>query len=233
MDQLVLFDIDGTLLLSHGAGIVAMEKTGRRVVGRDFELSTIEFAGRLDPQIWADAARSVGVDPDADGELHARFREEYGRTLKRVLRGRPAYALPGVKELVGRLRVRENTTIGLVTGNYPETGQAKIASTGIDPDAFAVAAWGTDGAIRRELPPVAMAAYAKRTGHAIEPGQVVVIGDTVHDVDCAHHNGCLAIAVATGPAFDLEALREAGPDLLLEDLTDTEGILTWLNDARA
>lgn len=232
MDQLVLFDIDGTLLLSHGAGIVAMEKTGRRVVGRDFELSKLEFAGRLDPQIWADAARTVGVDPAADDDMHDRFRAEYGSILKRVLRDRPAYALPGVKELIGRLRVRDDTVLGLVTGNYPETGRAKIASTGIDPDAFPVAAWGTDGAIRRELPPVAMAAYEARVGRAIDPGRVVVIGDTVHDVDCAKHNGCLAVAVATGPAFDLETLRGAGPDLLLEDLTDAEGFLTWL-DGRA
>ena len=234
MDQLVLFDIDGTLLLSQGAGIVAMQETGTRVIGTGFTMDAIEFAGRLDPHIWADAARIAGVDPDVDGELHARFRADYARTLERVLREqRPAYALAGAKDLVERLRARDDTTLGLVTGNYPETGRAKIASSGLDPDCFAVSAWGSDGATRRDLPPVAMAAYEEQTGHAIEPRRVVVIGDTVHDVDCAHHNGCLAIAVATGPAYDLAALQAVGPDLLLEDLTDAERILTWLDGVRS
>lgn len=225
---LVLFDIDGTLLLTDRAGSKAMHEAGRRVVGPHFTLEHVEFAGRLDPLIWADGAAAAGILDD--GEIHERFRATYAEALARRLRESPsAHTLAGVDALIDRLRRWDQATLGLLTGNYPETGRIKLEAAGLDPAHFPVTAWGTEGASRRDLPRVAMTRYAEHAGRAIHPRHVVVIGDTIHDVDCAHHNGCLAIGVASGPAFDLEDLRAHAPDLLLEDLTDADRILTWMD----
>jgi len=225
--MLVLFDVDGTLILARGAGVKSMVEAGRRLIGPRFTLEGVEIAGRLDPLIWADAAALSGVEnPD---RMHAVFREMYAEALSaRLAAERPAYLLPGVQSLIDRLRRMDGLTLGLLTGNYPETGRMKLEAAGLDPQAFVVAAWGTDGATRRELPAAAIRRYREQMGEAIEPARVVVIGDTPYDVDCAHACGCLAVAVATGPAFSLEELQAHGPDLALADLTDTDGIVAWM-----
>ena len=229
MRTLLLFDIDGTLLLSARAGAKAMQEAGKRVAGPHFDLSGVEFAGCLDPRIWADGARLAGVaDPDA---LHDAFREAYAAALTRRFASNPtAHTLPGVDALIGRLRIDDRFDLGLVTGNYPETGRLKLSTAGLDPNDFPHAAWGTDGERRRALPPVAIARFRKATDAAIDPGRVVVIGDTVHDVDCARYNGCRAVAVASGPSYSLDALRAAGPDLLLRGLADPAPLLDFLTE---
>lgn len=224
---LVLFDVDGTLLLSGGAGARAMQEAGKRVVGPHFTLETVAFAGRLDPLIWGDGARRAGVAGD-DG-LHVRFRAAYREALERRLETeRCAHLLPGVAALLGRLRREPGVSLGLVTGNYPETGRLKLEAAGLDPATFAFPVWGVDGPTRRDLPRVARERYAAVRGTEIPPERVVVVGDTVHDVDCAHANGCRALAVASGPAYTLDDLRATDPDLLVEDLRDTEALVAWI-----
>jgi len=225
--MLVLFDVDGTLLLSSGAGLQSMAEAGKRLIGPDFSIAEVEFAGRLDPLIWADAAARNGVaDPDA---MHAPFREMYGQILAdRFARANTVQALPGVPELLDRLAGIQGVTLGLVTGNYPETGTMKLVAAGIEPQLFDVAAWGTDGRIRRDLPAAALRQYRTRLGRPIEPGRVIVVGDTPHDIDCAHACGCRAVAVATGPAFARAELAAHHPDLLLDDLSATDDVVAWM-----
>ncbi len=83
------------------------------------------------------------------------------------------------------------------------------------------------GANRRDLPGCAMLRYHEHAGRAIEPRDVVVIGDTPHDVDCARAHGCRSLAVATG-TFSREMLSQCEPDLVVEDLSDTESVLGWI-----
>jgi phosphoglycolate phosphatase-like HAD superfamily hydrolase len=207
-----------------------MQQAGRALHGVGFSLAQVSLAGRLDPLIWRDGLALAGLEPDDD--LHARFRAAYAEALELRLRTRPtARALPGVLDLLERLRGLEGTTLGLVTGNYAETGAIKLRAAGIDPAWFPVGAWGADGAHRRELPPVAMRRYLAHAGCEIAPERVVVIGDTPADIDCARASGCVAVAVATGPSYTLDELRSHEPDLLLEDLSDTARVLAWL-DAR-
>jgi phosphoglycolate phosphatase-like HAD superfamily hydrolase len=229
---LLLFDIDGTLLLTERAGVQAMQAAGRALYGERFSLEKVDLAGRLDPHIWRDGLAQIGLEPSE--ELHASFQSAYERALEERLRARPtARALPGVLALLEHLRGLDDTTLGLVTGNYAATGSLKLRAAGIDPAWFPVAAWGGDGAHRRELPPVAMRRFAERAGRAIAAEHVVVIGDTPSDVDCARANGCRGVAVATGPSFSSAELRAHEPDLLLEDLSDSATLLTWLQDVRA
>jgi len=140
--------------------------------------------------------------------------------------------MPGVAELITELSRLEDCTLGLLTGNYPETGRIKVAAAGLDPDVFIIGAWGGDAPTRRGLPPVAMRRHVERRQRAIEPRRVVIIGDTIHDVDCAKHNGCRALAVATG-GDTYETLSETAPDLLMRDLSDTAAVLSWLDEIAA
>jgi phosphoglycolate phosphatase-like HAD superfamily hydrolase len=227
--MLVLFDIDGTLLLTQRAGMNAMLDAGRELFGEQFTMDGIEFAGRLDCLIWQDLVRLNSLE-DSQSQ-HDRFRATYGVHLHRRLETeKKALLLPGVAELVGKLADEPGVTIGLLTGNYPETGKMKIAAAGLNPDLFRVAAWGIDGRTRRDLPPVAMSRHAQLRGKRIDPERVVIIGDTPHDVDCASAHGCRSIGVATG-VFTVEALQASGADLAVQDLSDNAAIMEWMLQA--
>ncbi len=224
--MLVLFDIDGTLLLTQNAGRDAMIEAGRALFGEAFTLEGVEIAGRLDPLIFAEAAQRCGIEQAH--HHHDRFRDAYRDTLEQRFRRNPtAQLLPGAGELVDAVRRVESMTAGLLTGNYPETGRLKISSAGLDPSLFTVAAWGSDGGHRRELVVVAFREYRRVIGREIDPSDVVIIGDTPHDIDCAQANGCRSIGVSTG-RFDRETLGRAGADLVVEDLRETELLLDWL-----
>ena len=227
--SLVLFDIDGTLLHARGLGVRAMETAGR-TMWPSFSLESIEIAGCIDTLIWRAAAERAGVpDPDAQQE---RFRSAYATALAALI-DEPGegsgvvHAIPGAPELVAAVREREGLGLGVLTGNYPETGRMKLTAAGFDLDHFMVEAWGCDAQSRRGLPPVAMDRFRARWGRDVAPADVVIIGDTPHDIDCAHANGCRAIAVASG-MFDRAALADHEPDLLLDDLGDTARLVAWI-----
>lgn len=229
--MLILFDIDATLIKTSGAGIRAMVAAGRGLFGPGFTADGLDFAGRLDPLILDEMLRlsGVGVTPD---NLRA-IRAAYGRELARVLGESPAIGrrLPGVSELLDALAERDGVTLGLLTGNFAETGRLKLSACGVDPDRFRVAAWGDESPhsppARDHLPPVAMRRYRERFGRVIEPDRVTIVGDTPHDVRCALVHGCRALGVGTG-RFTPEVLRGTGAHHALPDLSRTDEVLAWL-----
>lgn len=225
--MLVLFDIDGTLLLTEGAGITAMLSTARELFpANPFSFDGISISGRLDSLIWRDLMVRAGVEPTA--EIHALFRRTYGEHLHRGFSANArSHALAGARELVEALHAHDGFDIGLLTGNYEHTGRLKVAQAGFQLEPFQFNAWADDGQHRRELPPVAMRRYCEKKGRQIDPSQVIVIGDTPLDIDCAHFNGCQVIAVATGshPMAELESHK---PDLLVPGLDDWIGIASWI-----
>jgi phosphoglycolate phosphatase len=228
--MLILFDIDGTLLLTQRAGVQAMQSAGRELFGEQFTFDGIEFSGRLDTWIWSELARRNGVT-DADAR-HGGFRATYARHLETRLRSNPtARLLPGVENLVQALALRNDVTLGLLTGNYRETGRLKIRHAGLDPDLFPVAAWADDGPTRRDLPPVAMRRHRERAGRSIDAADLVIIGDTPHDVDCARAHGCRCIGVGTG-GFSQATLTECGADIAFADLSETDSVLRWMTTRR-
>ncbi len=230
--MLVLFDIDGTLLVTQGAGIAAMQDAGREMFGEHISFDAVNFAGSLDPLIFA-AAADVNDIRDHQ-QHHEAFRAAYLLRLTDRLSQQPSVAtlLPGVAELVGAIAANDAATLGLLTGNYHEAGRLKIDAAGLDFTDFKVGAWGDDGAHRRDLPGVAMSRHAEMIGAPIDPAEVVIIGDTPHDVDCARHNGCRSLAVATG-RFSRMELESHGPDLAVEDLSETDDLLAWMNGRTA
>ncbi|MGQ0627491.1 MAG: HAD family hydrolase [Phycisphaerales bacterium] len=224
--RLILWDIDGTLVTTGGAGMAAMVDAGVALFGPTFSADGIDFAGRLDTLIMPDMLRRIGMTPTR--ESLARFRAGYGERLPGALAAKAdrARALPGVLELVDRFHNDPRVAQGIVTGNFAETGVMKLTACGLDPRRFEHNGWGDaagDGAdgspapSRDLLPPFALASFAHRHGRHPVRGGAVVIGDTVHDVRCGRVNGCRTIGVATGRT-SVEDLAAAGADLALPDL---------------
>ncbi len=228
--MLILFDIDGTLLSSEGVGRASMLAAGQELFGSDFTFDGVDVSGRLDTLIWHDLAVSNSVEPNDTN--HTRFRRTYAKYLEQNLRiSDRTRALPGVGEFVAELRQRTDLTLGLLTGNYPETGRMKIRAVSIEPSWFPVQAWGDQAATRRGLPPLAMTQCAEIHGNPIDSRQVLIIGDTPHDVDCAAVNGCRSLAVCTG-AFSEDELHAARPDRLVRTLENTVDLVEWIDSLR-
>lgn len=224
--MLVLFDIDGTLLTSRGAGMEGMKQALRHLHGVEVSFDGVEIAGRLDPLIWRDLARTY--DLPGDEAAHATFRATYASCLAELFaRQNTARPLPGTLALVEALRNIPGLTLGLLTGNYEPTGMLKVHHAGFDRAGFVVNAWADDGPDRRSLVPVAMERYRARHGQAIAPERVVILGDTPHDVDCAKAHGTRVLGVATGQ-FSVEQLQRAGADHALPDLADVDAVAAWI-----
>ena len=229
--MLILFDIDMTLLETDHVGIALLEAAGREVFKCDFTAEGIVFGGGLDPNIIRDMLvnNNQQVTPDNITAL----RNHYYQGLSQLAAQRPiARALPGAHDLVNATRAHDDIhAIGVLTGNFPETGAIKLTSAGFNPDDFTINAWGDASTHpaphRSHLPPVAIEAFNSSKHQPIDPEQVVIIGDTIHDVTCAVDNNCRALAVATGHATRKE-LEDAGADLVIDDLTRTQDLLEWI-----
>lgn len=229
--RLVLFDIDLTLIRTSRSGLWAMNAAGRELVGPDFTTDGIEFAGRLDTVIITEALVQSNVEPT--DELIRQFRRCYALHLKQRLDdpGVERSTLPGVETLLGRLQATTGVIVGLVTGNFSDTGRIKLKACGLDPSRFEACAFAEDATgtppSRDELPPIAIGRCSQRTGMSLPSERVIVVGDTPWDVLCARRNGCRALGVATG-VHSPDDLRMAGADMVVPDLRDTEALSAWI-----
>jgi phosphoglycolate phosphatase len=229
--RLLLFDIDGTLVLTGGAGSRAMGRAFKDTHGLEDALKTVDLAGRTDRIIIRDALLQAGRDVHVGEADLDRFRQAYFACLREEIQrdgtGRRGL-LPGVRELLDALVDRDDVRLALLTGNFRDSARIKLAAF----DVWRYFLWGAfaDDAIERDdLIAVAHARHADEHGAAIAPDAVVIIGDTPHDIRCARAGGAKAIAVATGK-YDLAALERHAPDALFADLTDTEAVLRALLD---
>lgn len=228
--MLILFDIDATLIKTSGLGIKAMGLAGRELFGESFNEQVVEYAGRLDPLIISDLLKAHAIDEI--GPNVTRFRAGYRRHLETLL-ATPGTGktCPGVPELLAHLREHKHLTLGLLTGNFPETGRIKLRACGIDTDHFSINAWGDESPhvipARDHLPPVAIARYTRLKGTTIDPRQVTIIGDTPHDIACAKAHNCRSLGVATGQ-FSLDSLNKCAPTRAVADLSNTRDIAAWL-----
>jgi phosphoglycolate phosphatase-like HAD superfamily hydrolase len=224
---IVLFDIDGTLVLTGRAGLRAMVATFEALFAIPNAFDGIGMGGRTDSWLVSTALTRWGL-PDTP-EHHARFREAYLPRLAREILEPGTGAkgvMPGVGELLDAAAADPLMHLALLTGNYRDAAGIKLRHFGLW-DYFAFGAFADDSADRNQLVPIAR---DRATAHGI-PGaasaRFVVVGDTPHDVGCAAAGGALSIGVATG-GHSRDELARAGADIALDDLSDTAGVLAWL-----
>lgn len=227
--KLVLFDIDGTLLWTDGAGRRAIHRALVDRAGTPGVLDGYRLDGKTDPQIVRELLALGGHPRPDDAALIAAVCERYVELLDEELErpGRPPRALPGVPALLDALadpEARGDVLVGLVTGNVVAGAALKLRAAGLDFERFRVGAFGTDSAHRPDLPPIARRRAEARTGRSIAGADVVVVGDTPADVACGRPIGARTIAVATG-SYDAQALAAAGAAHVFANLADTAGVL--------
>jgi phosphoglycolate phosphatase len=227
MPKLVLFDIDGTLILSGRAGLRAMTRACEELVGRVDALATIPVAGRTDWIILHDALRSI--DRHLDEQLFGTLRDRYLQILREeiTLPGQGFKGvMPGVRELLDALRSRTDVVLGLLTGNFAAGARIKLEHFGLW-DYFRCGAFGDDSADRNELVPVALARAQACGMREISSRDIVVVGDTPHDIACALAVAAVPVGVATG-IFTADELRESGAEIVFSDLTDPAEFMQML-----
>lgn len=233
--MLVLFDIDATLLKTNRAGVYAMHEAGKSLFHADFKLDGVEFGGSLDPLIMRELIKRNGHEPTPDALQ--RYRDAYAKNLReRLAHPGAGYALPGVFPILDRLEKTAGVTLGLLTGNFSDTGKAKMKTCGIDPERFRVQVFAEDSPhdppARHHLPVVAMERYAEKIGRPIRGRDIVIIGDTPNDVHCALANDCWVIGVATG-TFSHDVLDRRGAHLVVPTLEDTDLLVRWIVGRRS
>jgi phosphoglycolate phosphatase len=214
-----LFDIDGTLIASGGAGKAALEAALAEAFGVPHILDKLELSGRTDRAIIADLLRLHVIDDTP--ENHELLRDAYLRHLPRYL---PAgRVLPGIAELLAHLTGFPDMAIGLLTGNVRAGAKAKLGYFGLY-DYFAFGGYGDHHLDRNDVAREALDEVRRRFNGTVRPESIWVIGDTPLDIRCARAIGARAVAVATG-WHGLAELAEHRPDLLLPNLSNPDLLL--------
>lgn len=221
----VLFDIDGTLLWSDGAGRRAIQAALSDVFGA-IGPADHRFDGKTDRQIVRELMTLAGHDRAVIDARMQRVIDAYVGELHSALRhpDHPPQRLPGVAELLDALDARDDVVLGLLTGNVAPGADAKLRAVGIDPSRFRVTAFGSDHEHRPELPPIAKRRASELLGVEIAGDRFVVIGDTPADMTCGQGIGARAIGVATG-RYGVAELLSHGAHAAFPDLTDTAAVV--------
>ena len=224
--RILLFDIDGTLLLSGRAGYRALTRAFAEMFGVPRGFDGIPVAGRTDASILSAALDRAGME--ADGEARTRFHARYCELFVFEIQfpGPRKGLMPGVAELLRVLAGEETVRCGLLTGNFAKPARIKLEHFDLW-RYFHFGAYGDDAPLRDQLVPIAVDRARREDVTVGAPGDVVVIGDTPLDVRCAVAAGARSVAVATG-SYDETALRQTLADTVLVDFSDTQGTLDVL-----
>jgi phosphoglycolate phosphatase len=235
--KLLLFDIDGTLLLTGRAGLRAMVRAFRDLFGRDDPFAGVAMAGRTDTFLLSEALGAAGLTDDEP--THARFRERYLQLLAEEIE-RPGTGhkgvMPGVRPLLEALVAQDEEKgqgalngsrcdLALLTGNYREAARIKLTYFGLW-DFFRWGVFGDESPDRNALARLARDRAAAAQA-PVSAADIVVIGDTPFDIECAKAIGARAVGVGTG-GHSTSELRKMGADVVFEDLSDTEAVLNAL-----
>lgn len=225
-ERLLLFDIDGTLVDCGPQTRPLFAQALVEVFGTEGDCYRYNFAGRTDPRIVLDLMTAAGVPEAEVRRLLPEIRRNYLAKLEGALDREGMRLLPGVEELLERQATRPDLALALLTGNWEPGARTKLSRFDLN-RFFTFGAFGCDGIDRDELPPVALERAEEQMGRRFRPEETLIIGDSLHDVGCAHAHGIPCLAVATGrtPA---EALRAAGADWVAGDLPSALEMIDWL-----
>lgn len=227
MKKLLLFDIDGTLIRSNGAGRQTLAYALEKLFGTSGPLESYNMSGKTDPRIITDLLTAVGIQP---GEIQKKLPAIYELMAEhgqKIFLEKEMTACPGIPELLFQLGRMDHVLLGLLTGNSQLTAPLKLAAAGIDPLQFRVGAYGSDALDRNDLPAIGMTRAKQLTGGVFDGNNTIIIGDTPADILCARAGKATAVAVASG-WHAASTLADYHPDHLFENLSDTEQVLQIL-----
>lgn len=217
--RLVLFDIDGTLVSAGGVSARAFGEALLETFGTTGETGGFDYSGKTDPQIVRELMRSAGLSDEEIESRRPRALESYRERLAVTIRPEHVTPKPGMGPLLETLDRRPEVTLALLTGNLEPTARLKLEP--VDANRFfPFGAFGSDHENRYELPRVAQERARAALGVWFDGGDMVIVGDSVHDVLCGRDLGVRAVAVATGRT-SAARLAAVGPDALLPDFSDT------------
>jgi phosphoglycolate phosphatase len=219
----VLFDIDGTLLVTGGAGAVAWQRAFDRLHGIEANIDEHTHAGMTDPEIAEIVFREV-IGRDGTEAERAEAIGAYLGQLEAAVDESSAYrVMPGIEELLPRL-VEAGVLLGLVTGNIEAAAHIKLARGDLN-RFFAFGGYGSDSRDRTELTKKALERGATVSGSPLDPATTIAVGDTPRDVKAAHGAGIKIVGVATG-SYSVEELEEAGADWAIATVDSADCRLT-------
>ena len=222
--KLILFDIDGTLITSGGAGERSLRLAIKDRFGADDDLKGIEIAGRTDTGIARRLFERYGVE--ATPENFSAFFDRYLHHLAIELGRSQGRILPGIPGLLAALKTRPHAAVALLTGNLSRGAEIKLTHYGIW-EFFEFGAYADDNHDRNKLGGFARARALERHGVEFLPENIYVLGDTPHDIDCGRAFGAKTVAIATG-GFTRGQLESHRPDYLFDDLSDVPAVMAAL-----
>jgi phosphoglycolate phosphatase-like HAD superfamily hydrolase len=222
--KLILFDIDGTLIHTGGAGTTSLDKAFYSLFGIKDAFRDMSMAGKTDRQIMKQGLQSHNL-PFKDGNVEA-LTESYLSNLKVEIQNPNRRFQPGIQEILRILR-DQDYPLGLLTGNLEAGARIKLNPFGLN-EYFPDGAFGSDHEDRDMLLPIAIRKFGER-GFEFTPEQCIVIGDTPRDVQCARVHGAPSIAVATGP-YSKESLLRTRADMVFDSLEDVERCMEFISN---
>lgn len=211
-----LFDIDGTLVHTRGAGTGALAAAMAAAFGVAAPVASVPVHGRTDRAICSDLFAAHAIESTEDN--WTAFRTAYLESLGQMLSTRDRAALPGVRELLDELHRRPDVRLGLLTGNNRAGAEIKLRHYGLD-HFFEFGGFGDTHHDRDDVARSALQNARESLADPIDPKQLWVIGDTPADIQCGRAIGARVAAVATGQ-HTLEELQRSQPDLALESLAE-------------
>jgi phosphoglycolate phosphatase-like HAD superfamily hydrolase len=215
MGKLVLFDIDGTLIDSGDASVIALTRLFRSLYDINDAFISVTMDGKTDKQIIKEGLAANNL-PIGDKDIQSII-AKYLINLEKEINNDRKHVKPGVRKLLNRLGQMDDFYLGLLTGNIESGARLKLGVFDLN-RYFPLGAFGSDHEDRNQLLPIAIHKHSQRTGQDIRFEDCIVVGDTPKDVECSRPYGAISVAVTTG-IYSSEQLAAAGADYVLPDLT--------------
>ena len=224
LKKLVLFDIDGTLLSVNSINRRILMEALKEVYGTEGSAGTHNFAGKMDSAIIYEVLQNAGLSDTVIAEKFDTVKDTYIEMFRMHAKPSDIILMEGVRELLDKLSTSSSLILGLLTGNFEGSGRHKLLLPEIN-HYFPFGAFADDAASRNELPQVAVDKAYQLTGEKFSEQNIIIIGDTEHDIACARVLNAKSIAVATGTYSSAE-LKKHNPHILYENLSATDIVIS-------
>jgi len=229
MKKTVLFDIDGTILNCHSAGKEAMLQAVEKTFGTIGLMKELNFQGKTDLLILKESLEPAGISMTEITMKISQLQNLYFELLMPLIQEKGIKVHPGIPEMIHELSSISDIALGLLTGNFEVSGRIKVTEAKLN-DYFDFGVFGDDAMIRNDMPFIAQRRIESLYGARISFDDMYIIGDTIHDIECAHKAGAKSICVGTGWSDPLE-LKAAEPDYYFDDFKNYKDVLSIITES--